>query len=200
MDKYNNVDSIFISKLLRGEKGCFKNNEINRVILPHYSELCMKNLIEQIKDDNQVKHYLHDKFETKKKPSRQFLLDIIGTVYPGYFQEVIQAQTNERFQKQASEEVGNHILVTDDWVTALQEHPFESSKYLAFRYINLICAEKKGKFLSFLKAKAKPIQPRKAKTQYELKTNLQEFKRRKVDSEKIHFNVDPEFNLGEAAQ
>ena len=122
------MDSTFISQLLRGEKGAFKNNELNRVTLPHYSELSMNNLLNQVKDDNQVKRYLHDKFMDKKKPSRQFLIDIIGTIYPGFFKELIEAQTNERFEKNASEEVGNHILATDEWVAALSEHPFESSK------------------------------------------------------------------------
>ena len=51
----------------------------------------MKNLIEQIKDDSKIMGYLNDKFVDKKKPSRQFLIDIIGTVYPGYFKEVIEA-------------------------------------------------------------------------------------------------------------
>ena len=121
LDKYNNVDSTFISQLIRGEKFCFKNNEINRVILPHYDELNMKNLNEQIKDDNEIKGYLNDKFADKKKPSRQFLLDIIGTVYPGYFKEVIEAQTNERFEKQVSDEKGNYILATGP-------HPVVASK------------------------------------------------------------------------
>ena len=41
--------------------------------------------------------------------------------------------------------------------------------------------EKKGKFLSFLKAKAKPIQPRKKKSTFELKATLQNYKRRKIE-------------------
>ena len=96
--------------------------------LPFYDELNMDNMIAQVKDDVEIKRYLHDKFAYKKRPSRQFLIDIIGTVYPGFFKEVIQAQTNERFEKQASEEVGNHILATEEWMQKLQEHPFESSK------------------------------------------------------------------------
>ena len=51
----------------------------------------MANLIEQAKSDNEVKLYLHDDFATKKKPSRQFLINIIGTVYPEYFNDVIEA-------------------------------------------------------------------------------------------------------------
>ena len=88
----------------------------------------MDNLIEQVKDDENVKLYMPDKFTTTKKPSRQFLIDIIGTIYPGFFTQVIESQTNMRFEKQASEEVGNHILATDEWVDALSSHPFESSK------------------------------------------------------------------------
>ena len=128
MDKYNNVDSTFISQMLRGEKGCFKNSEINRVTLPHYSELCMKNIIEQVKDDEQIKSYLHDDFKDKKRPSRQFLINIIGTIYPGYFKKIIAEQTNERFAKQTSDEAGDYILLDEEWATALAQHPFESSK------------------------------------------------------------------------
>ena len=82
-----------------------------------------------MQDDSKIKSYLHDDFAGKKRPSRQFLIDIIGTVYPGFFKEVIEGQTSARFERQASEEVGEHILATDEWAEALAEHPFESSKY-----------------------------------------------------------------------
>ena len=85
-----------------------------------------------MKDDEEVKKYLPDKFATKKKPSRQFLINIIGTIYPDYFPQVIDEQTNARFEKQASDEVGNHILTTPEWATALFEHPFASSKFKNF--------------------------------------------------------------------
>ena len=51
----------------------------------------MDNLIKQVKDDELVKQYLHDDFADKKKPSRQFLINIIGTVYPGFFKELIES-------------------------------------------------------------------------------------------------------------
>ena len=92
----------------------------------------------------------------------------MGTVYPGFFKEVIETQTQARFERQATEQVGDHILATEEWVNALAEHPFESKK--------------KGKFLSFLKAKAKPMKPRKKKVAYDLKTTLQGYKKRKIDS------------------
>ena len=88
----------------------------------------MNTLIEQVKDDAEVKRYLHDKFATKKRPTRQFLIDIIGTVYPGFFKQVIETQTQARFDHKTSEQVGDHILATDEWVNALAEHPFQSSK------------------------------------------------------------------------
>ena len=40
------------------------------------------------------------------------------------------AAWDARFEKQASAEVGEHILATDEWAQALSEHPFESSKYI----------------------------------------------------------------------
>ena len=93
LDTYQKIDSKFISQLIRGEKACFKNHEIKQVALPFYSELGMKNLIEQVKNDNEVKRYLNDDFATKKKPSRQFLVNVIGTLYPDFFKTVIVGQT-----------------------------------------------------------------------------------------------------------
>ena len=86
LDVYNKVDSEFVSQLLRGDKFCFKNGEIKRVTLPFYEELKMENLIEQVKDDEEVKKYMNDKFATTKKPSRQFFINVVGTIYPGFFQ------------------------------------------------------------------------------------------------------------------
>lgn len=56
--------------MIRGEKACFKNDEINQVTLPFYSELKMDNLIKQAKEDDEIKRYLNDHFADKKKPSR----------------------------------------------------------------------------------------------------------------------------------
>jgi len=47
------------------------------------------------------------------------LINIIGTLYPGFFKEVIETQTNARFEKQMDAETGDHILATDEWVNAL---------------------------------------------------------------------------------
>ena len=82
---------MFIGQLWRGEKECFKNDEYDNVKLPHYAELKTQNLIDQVKDDPEIQKYMHDKFATTKRPSRKFLLNIIGTVYPGYFKKVIAA-------------------------------------------------------------------------------------------------------------
>ena len=48
-------------------------------------------------------------------------------------------------------------------------------------YNLVISIEKKGKFLSFLKAKTKPRQPRRKKAEFELKTTLESYKRRKIE-------------------
>ena len=58
--------------------------------------------------------------------------------------------------------------------------------------------EKKGKFLAYLKAKAKPKKPRKPKKTFELQTTLKSFKKRKLEPEPIPFNVDHAFNFAEA--
>ena len=106
---------------------------------PHLAQ----NLVEQVKDDKRVLHYMNDKFALSKRPSRQFHIDIINTVHPGFFQELIEAQTNARFEARASEEVGDHILATAEWAEALAAHPFESSKYLQYPATHLLLAQRK---------------------------------------------------------
>lgn len=46
----------------------------------------------------------------------------------------------------------------------------------------LLNIEKKGKFISFLKVKSKPMAPRKPKATFKLQTTLQSFKRLKVQT------------------
>ena len=53
-----------------GEKECFKNDEHDNVKLKGYPELTIDKLLEQVKDDENIKKYMHDKFATTKKPSR----------------------------------------------------------------------------------------------------------------------------------
>ena len=53
-----------------GEKECFKNDEYDSVKLPNYPELTMDKLLEQVKYDENIRRYMHDKFATTKRPSR----------------------------------------------------------------------------------------------------------------------------------
>ena len=98
------------------------------VNLPHFAELTMKELVKQAAGDDQIKAYMRDDFSTKKHPSRSFLLCIIGTIYPGYFKTIINAQTKARFEQSDGDKAGSEILMNTHWASLLAEHPFQSRK------------------------------------------------------------------------
>jgi len=64
---------------------------------------------------------------------------------------------------------------------SLSIHSNPVSEIIFSKLIYHFTTEKKGKFVSFLKVKSKPLQPRKPKTTFKLQTTLQSFKRRKVE-------------------
>ena len=88
----------------------------------------MKELVGQAKDDDVIKSYLRDDFSTKKHPSRQFLINIIGTCYKGFFKSLINSQTKARFELADGDKEDTAILMNDHWANELNSHPFQSRK------------------------------------------------------------------------
>ena len=76
----------FYKAIFSGEKKLFHISEVKHIIVPKLQELSVKNLAEQIKNDDALKKYLPDKWEATKKLDRDWLFNIINTVHPGFLQ------------------------------------------------------------------------------------------------------------------
>ena len=90
LDVDANVNWIFVKQLLAGQKKAFKLSEVRRIELPRYDELSIKVLLDMIHNDQAIRVYLRDDVSEDKPPSRNFLANIINSVYPKYLPHVIK--------------------------------------------------------------------------------------------------------------
>ena len=71
------------------DKKALKLNHVSFINVPVFDEVSVKNLIDMVKNDKLVCSYLPDEYLENKTPDRQFLLNIINSIYPDYLENVI---------------------------------------------------------------------------------------------------------------
>ena len=67
---------------MKDDKKAFKLNQIKVINIPRIDELSVKNIFGIVKDDVRIKPYLPFNYYEKTQPDRQFLLNIVNTIYP----------------------------------------------------------------------------------------------------------------------
>ena len=70
--------------LLKDDKKAFKMSEVKCITIPRIDELSVKVLFDMTSNDENIKVYLPFCYYEKTKCDRQFLLNIINTVYPKF--------------------------------------------------------------------------------------------------------------------
>ena len=68
------------------EKQVFKMNQVNFINVPVFDEISVKNFIDMIKEDKVARDYFPDEYFEKKTPDRQYMMNIINTLYPYYIE------------------------------------------------------------------------------------------------------------------
>ena len=63
-----------------------KKTEVQKITVPHYDELSVKNIWPQLKKDSEFTKYFPEKYPVGKGPPRQYFFDILNTLYPDYLQ------------------------------------------------------------------------------------------------------------------
>ena len=61
-----------------------KKTDVQKITVPHYDELSVKNLWPHLKKDNEFTQYFPDKYSVGKGPPRQYFFDILNTLQPEY--------------------------------------------------------------------------------------------------------------------
>ena len=80
------INKDFLKDVLAGNKSLIKKAEVQRVTVPHYDELSVKNLWPNFNKDVEFLQYFPDKYPVGKGPPRQYFFDILNTVHPEYLE------------------------------------------------------------------------------------------------------------------
>lgn len=127
---------------MKDEKKAFKMSQISPIIIPRIDELSVANIFAMVKEDDRIKPYLPQNYYEKTKPDRQFLLNVINTIYPSFLKELVDGSYNNRHGKEKMAEKEETILATDEWIRQLNELPFSSKVSTTSQIINLFYIEK----------------------------------------------------------
>ena len=150
---------------------------MNYVNVPHYEELSVNKLWPTLKDDAEFNIYFQDKYPDDKGPNHDYFFNILNTVYPDYLQQVTEHASKQRFTASGEEMKEQTIKVTDHWYDELSKMPFISCKLIIYLiFIVLFLIEKNGKTINLLKAKAKPISPKKKRNYIPSLGTIKDFK------------------------
>ena len=84
------VNKDFLKDVLSGKKQLMKKADVQRIAVPHYDELSVKNLWPQFSKDKEFTQYFPDKYPVGKGPPRQYFFDILNTLYPEYLEQVMK--------------------------------------------------------------------------------------------------------------
>ena len=68
------------------DKKAFKLSFVSFINVPVLDEISVKNIMEMVRNDEVVCSYLPDEYLQNKTPDRQFLMNIVNSIYPQYLE------------------------------------------------------------------------------------------------------------------
>ena len=128
LPKYLDLNRDFYKAVFAGKKKLLHVSEVKHINVPRLQELSVKNLGENLKQDPTLSNYLPEKWEVKKKLDREWVLNVVNSIHPGYLEQVIQHAQRQRQTAQTEEEEKDTIQITEEWKQRLAETTFISSK------------------------------------------------------------------------
>ena len=72
-----------------GKKKVLKISQVRFIAVRRIEELSVKRMVNLVKDDASIAEYMPDEFFENKTPYRDFIFNIINSIYPDYLQQLI---------------------------------------------------------------------------------------------------------------
>jgi hypothetical protein len=115
--------------LLSEAKLCLKQNEVNRMEVPCYQEISVKNLYEDAVKDEVLARYLPSKEQLAGRlPEREFFFGLLCTLKNQYMKDIIADAHKARYTVADDDAKKQGIVISEAWLAELEKHPFHSSK------------------------------------------------------------------------
>ena len=93
----NQVNKDFLRQIFMDQKKLKLKKEVDYIHVAHFEELSVKNMWNDLKDDETFSIYFQDKFPKDRLPNREYFFNILNTVYPDYLKQVMEYAAKERY-------------------------------------------------------------------------------------------------------
>ena len=158
----------FMRDLLSEAKLCLKQNEVNRMEVPCYQEISVKNLYEDAIKDEVLAKYLPSKEQLAGRlPEREFFFGLLCTLKNQYMKDIIADAHKARYTVADDDAKKQGIVISEAWLAELEKHPFHSSKCPWLTFI-----EKPGTGIFLMKESSKLYRPQKEREKKKLSKRL----------------------------
>ena len=158
----------FMRDLLSEAKLCLKQNEVNRMEVPCYQEISVKNLYEDAIKDEVLAKYLPSKEQLAGRlPEREFFFGLLCTLKNQYMKDIIADAHKARYTVADDDPKKQGIVISDAWLAELEKHPYHSSKCRCLTFI-----EKPGTGIFLMKESSKLYRPQKEREKKKLSKRL----------------------------
>ena len=119
----------FMRDILSEAKSFLRQNEINRMEVPCYQEISVKNLYEDAIKDEILAKYLPSKEQLAGRlPEREFFFGLLCTLRNQYMKDIIADAHKARYTVADDDAKKQGIVISEAWLAELEKHPFHSSK------------------------------------------------------------------------
>ena len=85
-----------LKAILAGKKQLLKKADVNYVTVTKYDEISVKAMWPMLKKDPVFMSYFPDKYAKGKNPPRDYFFNVLNTLQPDYFKQVIDHANKER--------------------------------------------------------------------------------------------------------
>ena len=83
--------------MLTGKKDAYSLKQFNKVDLERFHEFKVASLMNMVKNDEELKKYVPDHwFKPKGKVHKDYLVGVLGTMYPDYVQQIRRKAVDNR--------------------------------------------------------------------------------------------------------
>ena len=182
----------FMRDVLSEAKLCLKQNEVNRMEVPCYQEISVKNLYEDAIKDEVLAKYLPTKEQLAGRlPEREFFFGLLCTLKNQYMKDIIAEAHKARYTVADDDPKKQGIVISDAWLAELEKHPYHSSKCWWLTFI-----EKPGTGIFLMKESSKLYRPQKEREKKKLSKRLGGPSVSSADSRIVQGSTAKRQNLG----
>ena len=154
----------FMRDILSDTKLFLKQNDVNRMEVPCYQEISVKNLYEDAMKDELLVKYLPTKEQLSGRlPERGFFFGLLCTLRHEYMKEIIADAQKARITISDGASNDKGIVISEAWMAELQKHPYHSSMLSMLTLIG-----KPGTGIFLMKESSKEYRPHKEREQRKL--------------------------------